>query len=91
MKNALKEINRILKPGGKLILATVNRKSLFRRISLISKHPKKKFGEHNIFSINGVTKLLNMSGFKIKKIFGSDFMPMPKDLSSNLMVVTIKI
>ena len=44
-EKSIKEINRILKPHGKLILATINRVSLFRRFGLINKKPKKEGGE----------------------------------------------
>lgn len=89
-ENSLKEINRILKKGGVLILATVNRRSSLRRVGIIKKYPKKNAGEYNIFSLGEMKRLLEMNKFKVNKILGADFVKTPRDLSSNLIFVAIK-
>ncbi len=89
-EKSIREINRILKSNGKLILATVNRESLFRKLGVIKKEPKKEAGEHRIFSKREIKDLLERYGFQIKKVKGADFITMPKDLSSNLLFVALK-
>lgn len=89
-KGAIKEINRILTEDGILILATVNRGSLLRKLGFIKKHPKKEDGEFNIFSIKEISSLLESEEFKIISISGVDFTIMPKSLSSNMIIVSQK-
>jgi len=88
---SLKEINRVLKKSGKLIIATVNRDSLFRRIRLINPAPKKEAGEYNIFSWNEMEVILKKHGFVIEKEIGVDFMPLPKKFCSNTLIIARKI
>ncbi len=75
-KNLLKEISRILKPNGHLILTTPNICSLANRIKMIfGKLPSNcasadefdpEFGGHiRDFNLDLVRKLLNETGFKI--------------------------
>jgi len=87
---SIKEINRVLKQRGRLILSTVNRESLLRRLGVITKFAKRGAGEKNIFSERELSKLLTKEGFEIKKIRGADFAATTKDLSSNLIFVAVK-
>ncbi|HIH17798.1 MAG TPA: class I SAM-dependent methyltransferase [Nanoarchaeota archaeon] len=87
---SVREIWRIIKKRGTLILTTVNRDSSLRRIGAIKKEPKRSAGEHKIFSRRQIVGLLPENGFKVKKVLGADFMWMPKNLSSNLIFVAVK-
>ena len=89
-RKAIKEVNRILKSDGILILTTVNRSSSLRRLGMISKEAKKERGEYQTFDTKQLVSLLHESGFKIKKIIGSDFTLMPRNLSSNIIFIAIK-
>jgi ubiquinone/menaquinone biosynthesis C-methylase UbiE len=88
---AIKEIHRILKDGGRLIISTVNVNSFFRVIKVIKKFPKKEFGEHNIFSLKEIEDLLIRHGFRIDKVIGVDMINnIPTILSSNNLIISSK-
>ena len=89
-EKSIREINRVLKPKGKLILATVNKRSLLRRFGLIKKTAKIEGGEKNIFSEEELIRILKESDFKIERILGADFLKIPKNLSSNLVFIARK-
>lgn len=81
----IKRLKLLLKKDGFLIISTVNRLSLLRRLNILSKNPKKNFGEFNLFSLGEIKKLLEGSGFKIITYLGADFFPNKKELSSNII------
>jgi len=89
-QRAIKEINRILKPEGTLVLTTVNRNSLLRVLGLIKREPKSDAGECKMYSQQELKRLMCNSSFKILDVFGADFVWMPKELSSNLVFVAVK-
>jgi|GEM_PF-2917272 2-polyprenyl-3-methyl-5-hydroxy-6-metoxy-1,4-benzoquinol methylase len=63
----LKEINRILKPGGKLIISTPNIAWYGYRLFCLLGNPPKKEGYHfRFFTYHTFVQKLKMSGFKIK-------------------------
>ena len=84
---ALEEIKRVLKKEGKLIISTVNRDSLLRRLKIIGKKPKIEAGEYQIFSYKELENLLKKYNFRIKKKLGVDYVTMPKTLSSNSLFI----
>ena len=88
--NAMKEIHRILKPRGILVLTTVNRNSLLRVLGIIKKEPKRDAGESKIYSQQELKRLMRYNNFEVLDVFGADFVWMPKNLSSNLVVVAVK-
>jgi ubiquinone/menaquinone biosynthesis C-methylase UbiE len=87
---SLEEIKRVLKKDGRFIIATVNRNSLFRRIGVINPKPKKEAGEYNMFNFREIIKLLDKHGFKVLKIEGVDFIKMPRELCSNILITAKK-
>lgn len=87
---AIREMKRVLKGRGMLVLTTVNRDSLLRMVGIIKRSPKRNAGEHNIFSKRQIIGLLSKNGFRVKKVTGADFAFMPKNLSSNLIFVAVK-
>lgn len=88
-KKSFLEIKRVLKKDGRLIIATVNRESLFRRLRLINPAPKKYSGEYQIFSFKEIINLLKNQGFIIIKVEGVDFIKIPLNLCSNILIVAI--
>lgn len=84
---AMSEIKRVLKKEGLLIIATVNRNSLFRRLRIINPSPKRDAGEYNIFSFMEIEDILNKHGFKPKKSIGVDFVLLPKSVCSNSLFI----
>lgn len=86
-EKALQEISRVLRKNGRLIMAVVNTRSLFRRLRLINPAPKKHAGEHNMFSFEKVKKLLERHNLQIEQVKGVDFMPMPQKLCSNTLII----
>ena len=84
---ALKEIKRVLKNRGRLIISSVNRDSLLRRIKIIGKEPKREAGEFKIFSCRELEYLLKRYNFKIKEKLGVDYLPFPRNLCSNSLFI----
>lgn len=90
-EKSLGEIKRVLKNNGRLIIATVNRKSLFRKLGLINPAPKREGGEFNMFSFEELKKILIKDRFRIEKVLGVDFIRMPRALCSNSLIIAKNI
>ncbi|MFA7707429.1 MAG: class I SAM-dependent methyltransferase [Candidatus Pacearchaeota archaeon] len=90
-EKSIEEIKRVLKDNGKLIIASVNRKSLFRRIGLINPMPKPEAGEYQIFSFKELKDLLKKHDFEIKQEKGVDFIPLPTQICSNILIIAKNI
>lgn len=70
--NTMAEINRVLKPCGKLVITTPNIASLFRRLRLIlGMQPQHETHVHE-YTKKKVEELLKMYGFKILKTWYSE-------------------
>ena len=87
---AIKEINRVLKPRGILVLTTVNRNSFLRILGFIGREPKTFAGEKRIYPPQELKRLLHTCNFRVLNILGADFIFMPASLSSNLVLVAVK-
>jgi len=87
---SLEEIWRVLKSGGKLIIATVNRESLLRCLKIIDPKPKSSAGEKKMFSFYELKSLLKNNNFNILKEKGVDCIWLPKKLCSNQLIVAEK-
>jgi 2-polyprenyl-3-methyl-5-hydroxy-6-metoxy-1,4-benzoquinol methylase len=89
-EDTVKKLCNSLKPEGLLIISTVNRDSLLRRLGIIGKSPKLNAGEKNIYSIPEFRALVEKNGFQIQEQRGSDFFPLGF-LSSNIVLVCKKL
>lgn len=89
-EKTIREIKRVLKKDGILVIATVNKDSLLRKLKIINPSPKKEAGEYNIFSFKEIINLLKKYGFRIEKILGIDYCIMPKELCSNILIIARK-
>tara|TARA_Y100000310_G_scaffold338921_1_gene429955 strand:- start:1013 stop:1591 length:579 start_codon:yes stop_codon:yes gene_type:complete len=90
-EKSLSEIKRVLKNNGRLIIASVNKNSFFRKLKLINPKPKKEAGEYQIFSYQELRKELKNYNFKVEKELGVDFILMPKKLCSNMLIIARNI
>jgi len=70
-KKALDEIARVLKPGGRLYVRTVNSRNLSRRWSKTNIDP----AAPNYFDEAELTEFLTKGGFEVKKTFTYGFFP----------------
>ena len=86
-EKSLKEIKRVLKSNGRLIISTVNRDSLLRRLKIIGKAPKREAGEFQILSYEELERLLGKYRFSIENEMGADYFKIPKDLCSNSLII----
>ena len=96
----LKEVHRVLKPGGYLVISTPNlasfhnifflllgRQPLTATVSDEMKGDWKGLGtgvgpaHKRLFTISGLTKLLTYHKFKVEKVIGSSFYPLPIPLA----------
>ncbi len=68
---ALREMRRVLRTGGHLILRTINRKNLFARILKRNIDPASK----NLYTMDELISLLNENGFTTIKQFSYGFYP----------------
>lgn len=68
---ALKEMRRVLRDGGHLIMRTINRKNLSARVLKRNIDPASK----NVYTMNELVTLLNENGFKTIKKFSYGFYP----------------
>ncbi|OIO80975.1 hypothetical protein AUJ84_02040 [Candidatus Pacearchaeota archaeon CG1_02_32_132] len=84
---AMREISRVLKKNGRMIIASVNKDSILRRIRIINPAPKKDAGEHNIFSQEELKKIITDNGFGIIKELGVDAVRLPKSICSNSLII----
>ncbi len=86
-RQSLREIKRVLKKEGQLVVATVNRRSLLRRLKLIDPKPKSYAGEFQIYTFKDLVKLLDEEGFEVRFVSGEDFLTLPIYLCSNILIV----
>lgn len=70
-EKALSEIRRVLKPGGRLYVRTVNSKNLTRRFAKSNIDPVAK----NYYDEAELTEYLTKGGFEVKKTFTYGFFP----------------
>jgi SAM-dependent methyltransferase len=70
-QKALSEIRRVLKPGGRLYVRTVNSRNLSRRWRKANIDPVAQ----NYFDEAELTQFLNKGGFEVKKTFTYGFFP----------------
>ncbi len=84
---SLEEIRRVLKNNGRLVISTVNKESLLRRLKIIGKEPKREAGEFKIFSNIELEKLLKEYNFRIIKKTGVDYTIIPRTLASNSLFI----
>lgn len=84
---AMQEISRVLRKNGKLIIASVNKDSMFRRLRIINPKPKKEAGECNIFSYVELERVIIKNGFGIKRKMGVDFIRLPRSICSNSLII----
>jgi ubiquinone/menaquinone biosynthesis C-methylase UbiE len=89
-QKSVDEIRRVLKPGGRIIIAAVNKRSFFRRIRLINPIPKKDAGEYQYFTFKELSEYLSKNEFSIAKEIGIDFIKIPKNLCSNILIIAIR-
>lgn len=82
---ALLEIQRVLKQGGIMIIATVNNSCLWRRLGIISTNLKAD--EKYIYDYNEMREMLKTN---IVKEYGIDFIPLPRNLCSNMVFAVVK-
>ena len=91
--NFLREINRVLKKGGKLCLTTPNIHSIHQRIFFLFSKPFYFFSEEDFRGNKHITpilywnlkRMLDVSGFKIEKVtFNRAFIPKIKIFGKNL-------
>lgn len=82
------ELHRILKPGGVLIMATVNNKNWLRRLGLVK--PTMKKDEWVLFTRQSLEMFINKFGFKTEKAWGIDIINLPTDLCSNICIKVTK-
>lgn len=94
---AAKELYRVMRPGGKILLSMPNNKSLFylavkkasREISLIPKdkrtHEQWEFMRHQEFSYKDIEKIAVETGFEILSRNSVNILPLPYGLRKLLM------
>tara|TARA_B100000212_G_scaffold342246_1_gene328436 strand:+ start:2473 stop:3189 length:717 start_codon:yes stop_codon:yes gene_type:complete len=70
-EKALKELNRVIKPGGKVIIRTVNRMNFYTSFTGKKLDPASK----NLYTLPECIELLETSGFSVKKHFSHGFWP----------------
>ncbi|WP_017980912.1 methyltransferase domain-containing protein, partial [Methanocaldococcus villosus] len=64
VEKALKEIKRVLKPGGYLIIGMIDKNSKLGKIYEAKKDKSKFYKDANFFSLDEVIELLKRFGFK---------------------------
>lgn len=80
------ELKRILKPDGRIILATINNDCWLRRIGLVKRALKKD--EWQLFTEQSLEIFINKFGFKKEHSWGIDFVPLfPTGLCTNIGVI----
>jgi SAM-dependent methyltransferase len=70
-ERALAEIRRVLKPGGRLILRTVSRDNLVRRLRGRDVDPATR----NVFSLSELREFVAVHGFAVRESFSYAFFP----------------
>lgn len=70
-KAAMSEIFRVLKPGGRLVMRTVNRNNLFRKLRGVNVDP----ATVNLYTEAELADFLNQSGFHVSSTFSYGFYP----------------
>jgi SAM-dependent methyltransferase len=68
---ALGELHRVLKPGGRLILRTVNKSNFYTRTTGKKLDPASR----NLYDMDELEALVSRAGFKIEKTFSYGFWP----------------
>lgn len=100
-EKAVKELYRVLKPGGRILISMPQKNSLFyRRVRLKLRHlingpvpaighPDWETYQHLIFSSQDIEKLITDAGFIIKNRFGANVLPLGEKIFSLLYKVPL--
>jgi len=72
-KRSLREINRILKPGGLVIVGLVDAESPLGRLYQEKKHRSRFYQEARFFSCQEIVELLDEAGFGVEQIWQTVF------------------
>lgn len=70
-QQALGELRRVVKPGGRLILRTVNKSNLYTKTTGKKLDPASK----NLYDMDELINLVSASGFKVERSFSYGFWP----------------
>lgn len=70
-QKALRELNRVVKPGGKLILRTVNKENFYTKMTGKKLDP----ASHHLYSMNELVSLIDASNFSVEHSFSYGFWP----------------
>src|SRR5262249_2933976 len=70
-KRAMSEIHRVTKPGGRLVLRTVNRNNLYTRFTGLKLDPD----SYNLYTESELTEFIQQCGFRVEKHFSYGFWP----------------
>jgi 2-polyprenyl-6-hydroxyphenyl methylase / 3-demethylubiquinone-9 3-methyltransferase len=85
-KEFILNIKKILKKEGILVIATINKNSLFRRLKILKNYPKGI--EKNLFNSKEIIWLLEKTGLKIVKKYGSGFFNFfPAEINTDIILV----
>jgi SAM-dependent methyltransferase len=70
-QQALGELRRVVKPGGRLVLRTVNKSNLYTKTTGKKLDPESK----NLYDMDELVSLVNESGFRVEHKFSYGFWP----------------
>jgi len=70
-QTAMSELHRVMKPGGRLVLRTVNKSNLYTKTTGKKLDPASK----NLYDMDQLISLISASGFKVEEHFTYGFWP----------------